>query len=59
MSDMETRLQTECDKWFAEVEKILGKTIDPEDEEDWAVLWFDGYTPEQAVIGMATVLTLG
>lgn len=50
MSDMETRLKAESDEWFAKVEKLLGER--PEPEEDWAALWFDGYSPEEAVAEM-------
>jgi hypothetical protein len=50
MSDMETRLKAESDEWFAKVEKLLGAL--PEPEEEWAELWFDGYTPEEAVAEM-------
>lgn len=44
---LEQKLTTECDAWFARVEAILGHA--PEPEEEWAALWFDGYTPEEAV----------
>lgn len=44
---IEAKLRAESDEWFAKVEKLLGKP--PKPEEDWAALWFDGYTPEEAV----------
>jgi hypothetical protein len=46
----EERLTKECAEWFHEVEKLLsGK---PEPEEEWAELWFDGYSPAEAVEAM-------
>ena len=54
MSDLEDRLTKECDEWFAKVEKLLG--VVPEPEEEWAALWFDGYTPEEAVADMSGAL---
>jgi hypothetical protein len=50
MSNMEERLRTESDEWFAKVKILLGQT--PEPEDDWTVLWYDGYTPEEAVAQM-------
>jgi hypothetical protein len=50
MIDLEAKLKAESDEWFAKVEKLLGAVPDP--EEDWAELWFDGYTPEEAVADM-------
>lgn len=51
MSDLEAKLKAESDEWFAKVEKLLGSA--PEPEEEWAALWFDGYTPEEAIAEMA------
>lgn len=50
MNDIAANLKSESDAWFAKVEKLLGEP--PEPEEDWAELWFDGYTPEEAVAEM-------
>lgn len=47
MSDMEARLNAEFDAWFAKVEELAGEPLDP--SEDWEELWFDGYTPEEAL----------
>lgn len=47
MSDMETKLNAEFDVWFAKIQALSKEPIEP--DEDWAELWFDGYTPEEAI----------
>jgi hypothetical protein len=47
MSDTETRLNSEFDAWFAKVQALSKEPLGP--SEDWAELWFDGYTPEEAL----------
>lgn len=47
MSDTESRLNAEFDAWFEKVKALSKEPLDP--SEDWAELWFDGYTPEDAL----------
>jgi hypothetical protein len=49
MSDTEAKLNTEFDEWFAKVCEIAKCRLDPDDDPIWAELWFDGYTPQEAV----------
>lgn len=47
MTDMQAKLNAEFDAWFAKVRELAGKPLEP--NEFWAELWFDGYTPEEAL----------
>ena len=47
MSDMEVNLNAEFDAWFIKVQALSKEPI--KSDEDWAALWFDGYTPEEAI----------
>jgi hypothetical protein len=49
MSDMEAKLNAEFDAWFAKVCEIAKCKLNADDDPIWAELWFDGYTPEEAV----------
>lgn len=44
--DIEARLNAEFDAWFAKLQALSKEALEP---EDWADLWFDGYTPEEAL----------
>ena len=47
MSNMEARLNTDFDVWFEKVRALTLDVIKP--DEDWAELWFDGFTPEESI----------
>lgn len=49
MSGMEAKLNTEFDAWFVKVCAIAKCRLDADDDPIWAELWFDGYTPQEAV----------
>jgi hypothetical protein len=44
---MSDRLNAEFDVWFAKVKALSKVPLDP--SQDWAELWFDGYSPEEAL----------
>lgn len=45
-NEIEQRLQTEFDNWFAKLQEISTEQLDP---EDWTGRWYDGYTPSDAL----------
>lgn len=46
MSDLEAKLNAEFDAWFAKLQALTSKQLNP---DDWPERWFDGYTPEEAL----------
>ncbi len=49
MSNAEAELNSEFDAWFAKVCEIAKAKLSADDDPIWAELWFDGYTPDEAV----------
>lgn len=47
MADLAERLNTEFEAWFAKVQALSKQPLEP--SEEWAELWFDGFTPEEAL----------
>jgi len=47
MSDLQARLNSEFEAWFAKVKALTDEELKPCDE--WVSFWFDGYAPEEAL----------
>lgn len=46
-SDIEKRLQTDFDNWFAKLQELSAEKLN---RRDWIDRWTDGYTPSDALM---------